>query len=169
MLKWLLRKQLQQEHAQGVREGRRLQSDEDWARRQAGRDKEQEIAIGAPVIMVPNEWDNPIIGFGERLEDLGHSKTLLVHNYVTNKLSRCGGVQMDFSDQRLAIVLDLDPFQLWAITAHNAVGHEDFHKPKTSERWPRERILDALKAHGFFERWEAFKAEHGIGQGPSSS
>lgn len=157
-----MRKSLQRAHQQGVREGRREQADADWKRREACRNQELEQAIGTPVIIVPNEWDNPIIGFGERLEDLGHSKVLLVHNYLTNELTWCGGSMMDFSEQRLEIVLGLDPFQLWAITARNAVGHEDFYKPKTAERWSNERILATLTAHGFFERWEAFKAEQGI-------
>ena len=57
------------------------------------------------------------------------------------------------------IALSLDPFQLWAITAHNAVGHEDFTKPKSGQRWDRQAILDALERHGFFERWRDFKAQ----------
>lgn len=157
MLAWLMRKSIQQAHARGVQEGRRLQRDDDWARRQAFEDQELAAAIGTPVIVVPNEWDNPIIGFGERLEDLGHSRVLLVHNYVTNQLSWCGGSMMCFSAQRLEIVLGLDPFQLWAITARHTVGHEDFTKPKTAERWSNERILASLEAHGFFARWQAFK------------
>jgi len=157
MLSFLSRKTRQAVHALGVREGRAQQHREDLDRRESYRKVEMERHIGAPVIVVPNEWDNPIIGFGKCLQQVGHSWILVIDNYVTSEEVFCGGVMMDFSDQRLEIVLALDPFQLWAITAHNSVGYEDFSKPKSCERWERQTILHALEKNGFFIRWAEFK------------
>lgn len=53
----------------------------------------------------------------------------------------------------LDVVLTLDPYQLWAITAHNAVGNEDFDKPKSGERWSKEQITSRLHESGFFQRF----------------
>ena len=143
-------------HAQGVREGRRLEHLESQQRR--GDIERMLLAsqIGRPVIVVPNEWDNPVIGFGDSIMEVGSSQVLVVKNYLSMEKVVCGGVRMDFSMQRLEVALALNPYQLWAITAHNSVGHHDFDKPKSGERWDRERILEALHRNGFFERWAAF-------------
>jgi hypothetical protein len=98
------------------------------------------------------------VGFGKSIMQVGCSQVLVVHNYISMEETICGGVRMDFSDQRLDICLSLDPYQLWAITAHNSVGHSDFDKPKSGERWSKDRIMQTLEANGFFARWQAFKA-----------
>lgn len=159
MLPFFCRVQKDLAYQQGVRDGRNAQADKERMRREAFERAEMMARVGAPVIVVPNEWDNPIIGFGHDLMPVGGATVLVVKNYVSNSLVWCGGVTMDFSEQRLEVVLNLDPFQLWAITAHNAVGHEDFIKPKSGTRWERQAILDALERHGFFERWRDFKAQ----------
>lgn len=159
MFPFFCRAQKELAYEQGVRDGRQAQADKDRMRREALDRMAMVARLGAPVIVVPNEWDNPVIGFGHDLMTIGSSTVLVVKNYVTDALVWCGGVTMDFSEQRLEIALSLDPFQLWAITAHNAVGHEDFTKPKSSQRWDRQAILDALERHGFFERWRDFKAQ----------
>lgn len=155
----IIKRAREQAYQQGVAEGRRAQSSEAQARRDEFRRIELEAYIGTPVIIVPNEWDNPVIGFGKSIAAIGSSAILVVQNYLTMQDTWCGGVRMDFSEQRLEIALSLDPYQLWAITAHNAVGHENFDKPKSGQRWGRQRILDALTANGFFQRWEDFKAQ----------
>lgn len=146
-------------HAQGVREGRRLGHLESQQRR--GEMERMLLAsqIGRPVIVVPNEWDNPVIGFGDSIMEVGSSQVLVVENYLTMEKVVCGGVRMDFSMQRLEVALALDPYQLWAITAHNSVGHHDFDKPKSGVRWDRHQIIAALHQHGFFNRWQAFDSD----------
>ena len=126
------------------------------ARRAQFHHEELSRCINAPVIIVPNEWDNPVIGFGASIMEVGSSSVLVVKNYLSMEEVVCGGVRMDFSLQRLEVALTLDPYQLWAITAHNSVGHSDFDKPKSGQRWSREKILSTLTENGFFKRWEKF-------------
>lgn len=64
--------------------------------------------------------------------EVGSSSLLVVKNYLSMERVVCGGVRMDFSLQRLEVVLSLDPYQLWAITAHNAVGYSDMNTPLPS-------------------------------------
>ena len=151
------RKAQTQAHAAGVREGRASQQEEERNRRDEFRRIELEGCVDHPVIIVPNEWDNPVVGFGKSIVSVGRSNVLLVHNYISNEEVICGGVRMDFSEQRLDICLSLDPYQLWAITAHNSVGNEDFDKPKSGERWAKEKIMQVLEDNGFFTRWNEFK------------
>lgn len=153
------RKNQPQDHAAGVREGRAAQQEEERKRRDQFRRVELEGCIDRPVIIVPNEWDNPVVGFGKSIMSVGCSQVLVVHNYLSMDDVICGGVRMDFSEQRLDVCLSLDPYQLWAITAHNSVGNEDFNKPKSGERWPKEKVMQALEDNGFFTRWQAFKAQ----------
>lgn len=144
-------------HDRGVEEGRRLGHRQALDRHQEIRRQELADQVGRPVIVVPNEWDNPVIGFGHSIMEVGSSQVLVVEDYLTMEQVWCGGVRMDFSEQRLEVALTLDPYQLWAITAHNCGGHEDFHKPRSGQRWGRQRIMDTLEKNGFFERWRAFK------------
>ena len=143
--------------SQGIQEGRRVEREERSRRYDEIKRLEVERMVGAPVIVVPNEWANPVIGFGVSVMTVGRSSLLVIRDYLAMEEVWCGGVQMDFSEQRLEVALSLDPFQLWAITAHNSVDHHDFEKAKTGERWERQRILDTLHANGFFERWNEFR------------
>jgi hypothetical protein len=144
-------------HASGVLEGRQAQREEERLSRTQFRQQELLLLLSRPLIIVPNEWCNPVIGFGKDVVPVGQSNVLVVQDYLSMEDVICEGVRMDFSDQRLEIVLTLDPYQLWAITAHNSVGNENFNKPKSGVRWTREIILQALENNGFFERWTAYR------------
>ena len=143
--------------AEGKRLGRLEADAENTARDNDVRRIECAQLIGAPVIVVPNEWTNPIIGFGHSIMMVGRSPVLVIDDGVTGTMMTCGGVKMDYSDQRLEIVLGLNPYELWAITAHNAVGHNDYDKPKTGTRSSAEDIRAALDRNGFFVRWREFQ------------
>ena len=145
----------------GVIAGRNEQHRQDIAERQHIRHLEMLSEVGNPLIIVPNEWSNPIIGFGEAVEIIGNTHTLIVKDYISMENTWCGGIQMHFSEQRLNTVLELDPYELWAITATNSYGFDDYDKAKTDERWSRDRIMQALETNGFFKRWEAFKQSRG--------
>lgn len=115
------------------------------------------MQVGRPLIRIPNEWDNPVIGFGHSVEMMGNSPMLVVHDYVGNRRTVGGGVCFDFSEQKLDVLLRLDPFEAWAFLAHNSVGHDNFDKIRTGQRDSAEDILTKLRYNGFFERWEEFK------------
>lgn len=115
--------------------------------------------VGKPIIVVSNEWSNPIIGFGKEVQLVSKAQTpiLVVEDVLSGEDRLCMGIIMDFSMQKLDVVLMLDPYQLWAIVAHNAVGNEDFEKIKSGVRWSRHEIMSRLHENGFFQRWERFQ------------
>lgn len=121
---------------------------------------EEEEYLHAPLIVVPNEWDNPVIGFGEHIQMIGAAPVLVVRNYLTNQNVICGGVKMGYSEQRLRTVLSLNPFDLWALVAHNSHGFGEFTKPKTGECWDEQKIVTTLRDNGFFTRVQEFFAAH---------
>lgn len=114
--------------------------------------------IGRPLIVVPNEWCNPIVGFGKCVEDFGHSKVLRIENYLGEEISDCfcSGIIMDFSYQKFDVSMMLDPYQLWAILAVNSVSHENFDKPKSGHRNTPEECRAMLEKNGFFKRADEF-------------
>lgn len=120
---------------------------------------EMNMQIGTPLIRVPNEWENPVIGFGQRVEVIGNSPVLVIHDYVRNTETIGGGVCFDFSEQKLDILLRLNPFEAWAFLAHNSVGHHNYEKNRSGVRDNAADILKKLHDNGFFARWEEFKRE----------
>lgn len=149
----------QQAYQKGLSEGQRLAQQQAMDERNAFLRIEVETQIGSPLIRIPNEWSNPTIGFGRRVEMIGNSPILVIHDYISNTDTIGGGVCFDFSEQKLDILLRLDPFEAWAFLAHNNVGHHNYEKNRTGVRDSADDILDKLRSNGFFERWEAFKAQ----------
>lgn len=149
----------QEAFREGVRVGRAQEQQEANERKDAFRRIEQEYWLNTPVIIVPNEWTDPIIGFVSRVECVGKSTALVVFDELRQKEMMCGGVLMGYSNQRLQVALDLDPYQLWAITAHNNVDFGDFDKPKSGVRQNKKDILRQLDASGFFERVASFETK----------
>ena len=149
----------QQAYQQGVAEGQRVARNRAAEEREDYQRKLMEMQVGTPLIRIPNEWDNPVIGFGRRIEMVGNSPILVIHDYVRNSHIMGGGVCFDFSEQKLDILLRLDPFEAWAFLAHNHVGHHNYDKNRTGVRDSADEILRKLRYNGFFERWEEFKRD----------
>ncbi len=149
----------QSAYQQGFSDGQNLAQKETFDRREEYEHNKLKLQVGSPVIRIPNEWDNPVIGFGHRVEMMGNSPMLVVHDYVRNRQTVGGGVCFDFSEQKLDVLLRLDPFEAWAFLAHNSVGHDNFDKIRTGQRDSAEEIIEKLHLNGFFERWEKFKHE----------
>lgn len=149
----------QQAYQQGVAEGQREARNRAAEERGDYQRKLLEVQVGTPLIRVPNEWDNPVIGFGRRIDMIGNSPILVIHDYISNTDTIGGGVCFDFSEQKLEILLRLDPFEAWAFLAHNNVGHHNYDKNRTGVRDSADDILKKLRYNGFFDRWEEFKRD----------
>lgn len=114
----------------------------------------------APIIVVPNEWSNPIVGFAKKIEvKASNNYVLLIDNYLSEPIQEVisNGIPMHYSAQRLEVVLSLDPYQLFAIAGHEYHGRGNFDRPKLGVRWDKERCMEVLKSNDFFERLEKFK------------
>jgi hypothetical protein len=141
----------------GKGEGYQQRQKEQWETFQKTQYAEQEYFLNAPLIVILNEWDNPIIGFGERVEAFGQqgSPMLAIKDYLTMKAVYCGGVKLPYSRQRLDALLTLNPFDLCSLV-YTQHGYGDFNKNKSGERWSNEKILSTLETNGFFEKANEF-------------
>lgn len=117
---------------------------------------ELEMMIGKPVISISNEWNNPIIGFGKRIEFITRAKTpvLIIEDYVSGNDMMVLSVPFYFSEQRLFALSKLDPFEICSIIYKNSAWMEPFEKVKSGVFEGYDVIINRLKQTDFFERAE---------------
>lgn len=120
---------------------------------------ELEMMIGKPVIYIPNEWCNPIIGFGKCIDFITKAKTpvLIVEDYITGEDKLILSVPFYFSEQRFNAFAKLDPFELCSIVFKNSAWMEPFEKEKSGTFDGYDVLLEKLKKTDFFERIEKIK------------
>lgn len=117
---------------------------------------ELELMIGKPVISISNEWNNPTIGFGKRIEFITKAETpvLIVEDYVSGKDMMLLSVPFYFSEQRLFALSKLEPFEICSIIYKNSAWMEPFEKVKSGVFEGYDVIINRLKQTDFFERAE---------------
>lgn len=120
---------------------------------------ELEMMIGKPVISISNEWNNPIIGFGKRIDFITTAKmpVLIVEDYVSGKDMMLLSTPFYFSAQRLFALSKLDPFEICSIIYKNSAWMEPFEKVKSGVFEGYDVIINRLKQTDFFERAEKAK------------
>lgn len=116
---------------------------------------ELQSLVGAPVIFIPNEWTNPIIGFGVRIESITRAgqSMLLVDDCISGKERTSLGGWFRFSEQKLIALSKLDPFERWAIHSNNATGHELFDKPHTGTALMGQALVSKVMESPFWAKW----------------
>lgn len=122
---------------------------------------ELEMMIGKPVISISNEWDNPIVGFGKRIEFITQAKTpvLIIEDYVSGQDVLVLSTPFYFSEQRFNALSKLDPFEICSIIFRNSAWMEPFEKVKSGVFDGYDVIIEKLKSTDFYERAEKAKAE----------
>lgn len=120
---------------------------------------ELELMIGKPVISISNEWNNPTIGFGKRIEFITRAKipVLIIEDYVSGNDMMVLSVPFYFSEQRFNAFAKLDPFELCSIVFKNSAWMEPFEKEKSGTFDGYDVLLEKLKKTDFFERIEKIK------------
>jgi len=110
-----------------------------------------ERLVNEPVIVLNNEWDNPIIGFAEAINFIGGTHLLVVQDYLTNKKYPVMGLTFRFTDERFELFKKLNPFEMnaYAYREHNDFEHE---KAKHSTFDEYEILVEKLSKNSFFER-----------------
>lgn len=110
-----------------------------------------ERLVNEPVIVLNNEWDNPIIGFAEAINFIGGTHLLVVQDYLTNKKYPVMGLTFRFTDERFELFKKLNPFEMnaYAYREHNDFEHE---KAKHSTFDEYEILVQKLTNNGFFEK-----------------
>jgi hypothetical protein len=106
-----------------------------------------------PYIYCPNEWDNISVGFVSRVEVSDKGTVTFLEDYVEGspKESMIIGLPMFYTEQRLAALLKLDPFQRWAVCTGFNWPHE-IDKDKTGSPMAGVETRKALKTNGFYSR-----------------
>lgn len=120
---------------------------------------ELELMIGKPVISISNEWSNPVIGFGKRVDLITMAKTpvLIIEDYVSGEDILSFSVPFYFSEQRLFALSKLDPFEICSIIYKNSSWMEPFEKVKSDVFDGYDVIINRLKQTDFFARAEKAK------------
>lgn len=115
--------------------------------------------VEAPVIYIPNEWCDPIIGFGNRVEFVSRNNCpiLIVDDCISGTEKWAVGPWFHFSEQKLMVLSKLDPFERWAMHSNNACGHRDFDKLKSGDALLGAELVGSVKGSFFWARWLEFK------------
>lgn len=116
--------------------------------------------VNAPVIAVGNEWEDPVIGFGVRVEFITKSQEpmLVVYDYVTGREVMPFGVIRTYTHQLYRVVRDLNPYERWALMSNNSDSYQDYDKPKSGVASSPSELGKKLIESGFFDRVNQFLA-----------
>lgn len=114
--------------------------------------------VGAPVICLPNEWDNPIIGFGNRIEFIANASQpiLMVDDCIRGTERTSFGGWFLFSEQKLHALAKLDPYERWVVHSKYATGHELYDKPRIADALMGEALVSKVMESPFWAKWLEF-------------
>lgn len=120
------------------------------------------VLLYHPVIHIPNEWSNPVIGFVDRVEYDTECKciALAINDAITGTPRLVLGDVLVFSEQKLIALSKLDPFERWALHAFHAVGCNDFEKAKSDTALMGNDLMQAVMASSFLPEWLAYRKLH---------
>lgn len=116
--------------------------------------------IGMPVIVVPNEWDTPVIGMAVRVEYITQGKcpVLIVKNYIDGVEYMALGKVYAYSSQKLRAVFKLNPFELCSFIYYQD-AHQEFNKAIREERLSLEQVVSLLTENGFYQAFDHMLVE----------
>lgn len=139
-------------HEQGHIQGCRAARDHVEQERLISERIELEMHLNKPVISIGNEWTDPVIGFGVRVELVTKARCpkLVVHDYITGEDVYVAGAIRPYTDQIYRAIKRLDPYERWELVSRNGCGYEDFDKPHSGIASSPEELDDKLTSAGFF-------------------
>lgn len=111
--------------------------------------------LDKPVIMIPNYWRNPIIGFVNDIQD----GKLIVHDYISDETIEAAYRTFVFTEQRYQLVLKLDPFELCSILYPEEYPDTAFIKEKTTYLLTPEAINETLRKNCFWSDLLEYREE----------
>lgn len=136
--------------------GQNTSNNEQISLRKSYQTTELSLFVGQPVIIISNEWENPIIGFGHSIEFItkAQNPVLLVEDALTGDVFMTMGKPFVFTQQRFDAIMKLTPFELGSLLYSNAYFDCTFEKAKRGHRDTHEELLQKLKNVQFFEKVE---------------
>jgi hypothetical protein len=109
---------------------------------------EKEQLLNKKVIIISNEWEDPIVGEVVRLEDFDHGEGFpVVRNAITNQQLICFGKVVPFSVEGLKALVQMSPWTRWEILTGQKIIRNPPDDPilKTFDQF-----MEELDANGFF-------------------
>lgn len=87
---------------------------------------EVEQRLGTPVIVVTNEWSDPVIGFVTDATTLGAGEAPfpVVTDAVTDEPFVCFGHLVNFSESTLKALLSLNPYERWELVTDQHIERD---------------------------------------------
>lgn len=75
------------------------------------------LLLGHPVIAIPNEWCNPVIGFVTKIQSVSiiNNPVPVIHDYVENREVLSMAIVRFYSDQLFDVMVRLTPLERWAV------------------------------------------------------
>lgn len=118
-------------------------------------DKDITFFYDKPVIMIPNEWRNPVIGFVNEVRD----GNLVIHDYVTDSEFVGCYRTFIFTAQRYQLVLKLDPFEICSLIYPEECLEDAFIKEKNTYLLSSEDINARLRDNEFWRDLREYNDE----------
>lgn len=91
--------------------------------------RETLFSVGNKVIVIPNEWSDPLVGFIEGFLETknGPSDVPVVKDLLTDKLYNAFGLVIPYSPEILEALLKLDPFERYSLaTSQTSASANDY-------------------------------------------
>lgn len=117
---------------------------------------EVQIYVNKPVICISNEVDNPIIGFGARVEFVSKAQNpiLMVRDYVTNEDFGIMGKTFAYTTQRFDAIFKLEKNELISLMFDS---DQTFNKKPLEEILSKDEIVARLEENGFYKLLESYR------------
>lgn len=106
--------------------------------------------LNKKVIVVSNEWENPVIGKVKEIQYVSLAKvpTFVVHDYITGEECLVFGKVFHYTDQKFEAIMKLTPFELCSLLYSDI--ETEYIKSKKEERKTKEELKEILIKNGFY-------------------
>lgn len=124
---------------------------------------EQELLVGKKVIIVSNEWEDPLVGTVVGLETFGRNEAhLIVENAITHEVVISFGRVVPFSLEILTALTAMSPWVRWEILTDQKIERDP---PDQLELKTIDQFIYELEQNQFFD--DAVEDSVGAGSQPS--
>lgn len=119
-----------------------------------------------PVIVLANEWQNPIVGKIIRVDNSPFDKKkriAIIKDYITGDVSECYSTMLPFTMQKLKAIGKMTPDELCSFFFEGRYSWNEIYKKQDSAlmedniKWTNyEDWITRMKANGFFDENEQY-------------
>lgn len=132
----------------GLHHGVNKERDRQVTERTKIRRFEQEEWVGKKVIIVSNQWEDPLIGKVIGLEDFGRDEVhILVQCAISNRQIISFGKVIPFSPEILRAVVSLNPYDRWEMFTGQKIERK--HPAELEQLSTYEELIQVLMDEGF--------------------